>query len=121
MPLRKVWDAAMNKKIRARRYVVAVAALTMLSVPFFMTVHRSPPEAPVAHRDSAQPVAPVALAPAPLQAAAQPPASAVQVGERSPYIVQAATADIARSAVLKVGGVVTGDLSIIRAVGASLG
>ena len=34
----------------------------------------------------------------------QPPARVAEVGERSPFIVQAATADIARSAVLKVGG-----------------
>ena len=110
----------MNKKIRARRYVLGAAAIAMLSVPFLMTAHRSPPEAPVAHWIPAQPVPPVALPPTTLPTA-QPPALAVQVGERSPYIVQAATADIARSAVLKVGGVVTGDLSIIRAVGASLG
>src|SRR6185437_9557827 len=43
-----------------------------------------------------------------------------EVGERSPYIVQATSVDLARAAVLKVGGQVTGDLSIIRAVGASL-
>src|SRR6202000_1552474 len=108
------WDVAMNKKIRARRYILAVAAIAMLSVPFFMTVHRSASEAPAAHWVPAQPVPPIALPPTTLPTT-QPPALAVQVGERSPYIVQAATADIARSAVLKVGGVVTGDLSIIRA------
>src|SRR5437868_6760910 len=109
----------MNEKTRARRYVLAAAAITMLSVPFFMTVHTSSPEAPVAHWIPAQPVPPVGFPPTTLPTA-PPPALAVPVGERSPYIVQAATADIARSAVLKVGGVVTGDLSIIRAVGASL-
>src|SRR5256886_918704 len=42
------------------------------------------------------------------------------LGVRQDYIVQAGSVEIARSAVVRVGGVVTGDLSIIRAVGAAL-
>jgi len=42
------------------------------------------------------------------------------VGVRQDYIVQAESVEVARSAVMHVGGVVTGELSIIRAVGAAL-
>ncbi|HZE95180.1 MAG TPA: S8 family serine peptidase, partial [Gemmatimonadales bacterium] len=42
------------------------------------------------------------------------------MGVRQDYIVQAESVEVARSAVVRVGGVVTGDLSIIRAVGAAL-
>src|SRR6185312_13826861 len=63
---------------------------------------------------------PVVSAPPLATGALTPVAEVLPAGERSPYIVQAASAEIARGAVLKVGGVVTGDLSVIRAVGASL-
>ena len=109
----------MNSNSRARRYIIAVAAIGMLAAPYYMTVRKTPSAAPATPEESAKPLSPTAFAPT-ARRAAQPPAPVQQVGERSPYIVQAATADIARSAVLKVGGVVTGDLSIIRAVGASL-
>jgi serine protease AprX len=95
------------------------AAFSLLLAPLILTVHEkemslakaavsSPPAAP----------APAPVAPPVVRAAS--PAIPAQAGERSPYIVQAATVDIARSAVLRVGGVVTGELGIIRAVGASL-
>src|SRR5262245_38209771 len=76
-----------------------------------------------------------AAAPAPARAArvdagvsnSAPPASSVvhvtrapQPGVRSDYIVQASSAALAKRAVEEVGGVVTGDLDIIRAVGAKL-
>ncbi len=48
-----------------------------------------------------------------------PPRSA-SLHERLRYIVQGASAASARSAVRDVGGLVTGDLSVIRAVGAAL-
>ncbi|HEY0339925.1 MAG TPA: S8 family serine peptidase, partial [Steroidobacteraceae bacterium] len=112
----------MTTKNRARRYIIAVAAIGMLAAPFYMVVRKDPSTTPVVTKESAQQIPATAFAPPPARRVAQPqpPAPAVTVGERSPYIVQAATADIARGAVLKVGGVVTGDLSIIRAVGASL-
>jgi len=61
--------------------------------------------------------------PAPARAEAslpKAPAAVAQVHERHPYIVQADSADAARIAVQDVGGAVTGDLSVIRAVAASL-
>src|SRR2546430_13739753 len=61
---------------------------------------------------------PVAAAPA--RARTTPPSRVEPVGVRQDYIVQAESVEIARSAVVRVGGVVTGDLSIIRAVGAAL-
>ena len=47
-------------------------------------------------------------------------ARAAQPGVRSDYIVQASSTELARRAVEEAGGVVTGELDIIRAVGASL-
>src|SRR5205814_8407401 len=61
---------------------------------------------------------PVAAAPA--RARTTPPSRVEPVGVRQDYIVQAESVEVARSAVARVGGVVTGDLSIIRAVGAAL-
>ena len=52
--------------------------------------------------------------------AQQPKPVQAAKGERQNYIVQAASIDLARRAVEKAGGSVTGDLDIIRAVGASL-
>ena len=52
--------------------------------------------------------------------AQQPKPVQVAQGERQDYIVQAASTDLARRAVEKAGGRITGDLDIIRAVGASL-
>ncbi|HET9445060.1 MAG TPA: S8 family serine peptidase, partial [Steroidobacteraceae bacterium] len=52
--------------------------------------------------------------------AQQPKPVQVATSERQNYIVQAASIDLARRAVEKAGGSVTGDLEIIRAVGASL-
>ena len=52
--------------------------------------------------------------------AQQPKPVQVAQGERQDYIVQAASTDLARRAVEKAGGRITGDLEIIRAVGASL-
>src|SRR5205823_13648744 len=48
------------------------------------------------------------------------PSPVAPVGVRQDYIVQAESVEAARSAVARVGGVVTGELSIIRAVGAAL-
>lgn len=89
------------------RRLLAAAAIGLLLAQAATTVHLGT-------------AIPASASTAPAAARAAPPAGAAQAGERSPYIVQAASVDVARSAVLKVGGVVTGDLSIIRAVGASL-
>src|SRR5277367_3620826 len=119
MPRTYDLDAAMTTMTRGRRYLLAAAAFGLLTTPLLLTVQKTPgPASPVAPRESPKRISTTVM-PAALRAV-QPPARVAQVGERSPFIVQAATVDIARSAVLKVGGLVTGDLSIIRAVGASL-
>src|SRR5256714_8536236 len=65
-------------------------------------------------------VSPTAAAAAPVRGRTTSPARVEPVGVRQDYIVQAESVEIARSAGVRVGGVVTGDLSIIRAVGAAL-
>src|SRR5256714_853478 len=67
-----------------------------------------------------RPVAPMPVAAAPAPARTTPPSRVSPVGVRQDYIVQAESVEVARSAVVRVGGVVTGELSIIRAVGAAL-
>ena len=117
MPRTYDLDAAMTTLTRGRRYLLAAAAFGLLTTPLLLTVEKTPaPATPVAPREPVKRISATVM-PAALRVA-QPPPRVAQVGERSPFIVQAATADIARSAVLKVGGLVTGDLSIIRAVGA---
>src|ERR1700722_15044884 len=79
------------------------------------------------HHDAA-PVANAPAANAAAQAAAVKPSLAslpahlgvAAISPRQRYIVQSLSADAARAAVLRAGGVVTGDLSVIRAVAASL-
>ena len=75
-------------------------------------------EAPAAHRSVAlsSPAMPGALAAGVQPARARSQAPAV----RESYIIQAASAGEAGSAVVRVGGRVTGDLSVIRAVRALL-
>src|SRR5688572_5171121 len=68
---------------------------------------------------------PTAVGAAPLvavteSAAKDEPAPVIKVGVRHDYIVQASSLELARNAVLRVGGEVTGELDIIRAVGAAL-
>src|SRR5262245_47278438 len=66
-------------------------------------------------------VTPAAPEQAPPKAQAQPlQPIAVAKGVRQDYIVQASSIELARNAVTKAGGVITGELEIIRAVGASL-
>ncbi len=81
------------------------------------------------NRESAKPAAaPQAAAAAPIAPEQSPPqARARQVqsaqvakGVRQDYIVQASSSQLARAAVVKAGGLVTGELDIIRAVGAAL-
>src|SRR5258708_7303229 len=94
---------------------VATVLLALLAV-MWRNDARSPSAVAVVSR----PVAParVAAAPAPLRIA--PPSRVEPVGVGQDYIVQAETVEAARNAVVRVGGVVTDELSIIRAVGAAL-
>src|SRR5437763_12774509 len=83
-----------------------------------MSRRGSPSPSPMAA--ACRPAARIPVAAAPARARTTPPSRVEPVGVRQDYIVQAESVEIARSAVVRVGGVVTGDLSIIRAVGAAL-
>jgi subtilisin family serine protease len=94
-----------------------LSALLILAVlVFFDRDPATPVTAP--QTTAAAPVAPEQTAP---KAQAQPlQPIAVTQGVRQDYIVQASSVELARNAVVKAGGVITGELEIIRAVGASL-
>src|SRR5687767_1245788 len=74
---------------------------------------------PVAPKSSETPLSPSQPAPV-VRVATAPEEQQAPVGIRQRYIVQASSAELARGAVMRAGGVITGDLSIIRAVGAEL-
>src|SRR4029077_2697363 len=111
----------MSMKDQTNRWLLAAGVLgALLAVLFFL--RGGVPPAPHAIA-SAPPLAAApfsavrgAVAPAP----APPPARALAPPQRQSYIVQAMSAGAAGSAVVRVGGNVTGDLSIIHAVSASL-
>lgn len=113
----------MGKIDRQRRWLVGAGALgaalvvTMLLLSREETLTAAAPAQPTPSKSTlvqAQPK-PTERAAAFSQAAKDAP-----VGARQSYIVQASSAELARQAVTRVGGVVTGDLEIIRAVGAEL-
>src|SRR2546430_15788938 len=87
--------------------------------PFGALMCRSDPPPPSPVTAVSRLVAPMPVAAAPARARTTPPSRVEPVGVRQDYIVQAESVEVARSAVVRVGGVVTGDLSIIRAVGRS--
>jgi len=103
----------------SRRLRIAGAGLgALLVVGALIYVNRAPTTPAAQQAAVAWPIAPDQLPPKP--AAQQPKPVQAAKEERQDYIVQAASVDLARRAVEKAGGVVTGDLSIIRPVGASL-
>jgi len=101
---------------RLRLAGAGVGALLLVAALFWF---QREPVKPVAQQATvAWPISPDQLPP---KAETQPPKPAqVAKAERADYIVQAASTDLARQAVVRAGGRVTGDLDIIRAVGASL-
>jgi hypothetical protein len=102
----------MSNKTHRRRWLLEVAALGVALSIIMLTVRSDHGATPrVAQIAPAQP----AISPRPAT-----PAPAELVQERHRYIVQSSSADAARSAVQSAGGVVTCDLSVIRAVGAKL-
>src|SRR6266850_5466396 len=100
--------------------LAACAASVLLALLALMLRSDAPPPSPVTVVSRPVIPIPVAAAPAPARATPPAPAPVAPVGVRQDYIVQADSVELARSAVVRVGGVVTGDLSIIRAVGAAL-
>src|ERR1700704_4189638 len=104
---------------KTRLWLLAAGAASVLLALLALTLRSdAPPPSPVTV--VSRPVIPIPVAAAPAPARATPAPAVVQVGVRQDYIVQADSVEVARSAVVRVGGVVTGDLSIIRAVGAAL-
>src|ERR1700733_1444560 len=85
-PNKKHTDANMSNT-QARRYVLLAAAIGMLAAPLTMKVQKVSHEAPIVAAAPAQ-TPPTTIIPAAMHAAPQPQRVA-EVGERSPYIVQA--------------------------------
>src|SRR2546430_397886 len=117
--LLRIRNALMTTKSWSRRCLFAGCRAPVL-LPFGALMCRS--DAPTPSRVTAvsRLVAPMPVAAAPARARTTPPSRVEPVGVRQDYIVQAESVEVARSAVMHVGGVVTGELSIIRAVGAAL-
>ena len=109
----------MTTKSWSGRWLFAGCLATVLLALWAL---KSPSEAPSPSPVTvvSRPVARMPLAAAPAPARKTPPSRVAPVGVRQDYIVQAESVEVARSAVVRVGGVVTGELSIIRAVGAAL-
>src|SRR5712671_5578054 len=95
---------------KTRLWLLAAGAASVLLA--LMLPGDAPPPSPLTV--VSRPVIPIPVAAAPAPARASPPPAVEQVGVRQDYIVQAESVEVARSAVVRVGGVVTGDLSIIR-------
>ncbi|TLY90812.1 MAG: hypothetical protein E6K38_14715, partial [Gammaproteobacteria bacterium] len=112
-------NAFMTTKTWSRRWLIAgCVATVLLALLALMSRSDAPAPAPVTVVSRSVSPTPVAAAPAPVRIAL--PSPVAPVGVRQDYIVQAESVEAARSAVARVGGVVTGELSIIRAVGAAL-
>jgi hypothetical protein len=104
---------------KTRLWLLAVClASVLLALLALMLRSDAPSPSPVTV--ASRPVVPIAVAVAPAPARATPPSPVAQAGVRQDYIVQADSVEVARDAVVRVGGLVTGELSIIRAVGAAL-
>src|SRR6266480_1351731 len=93
-------------------------ATVLLALWALMSPSEAPSPSPVTV--VSRPVARMPLAAAPAPARTTPPSRVAPVGVRQDYIVQAESVEVARSAVVRVGGVVTGELYIILAVCAAL-
>ncbi|HSY45196.1 MAG TPA: hypothetical protein VK800_04050, partial [Steroidobacteraceae bacterium] len=102
-------------KAQTRRWLLMAGAASALLV-LLLCLHRGTPAPPTTQAAVASPA--VARAAPPRAAPASPasPSAPLAAPSRQSYIVQAGSAGEAASAVVRVGGKVTGDLSVIRAV-----
>src|ERR1700685_319552 len=99
------WDERNMSRYRLPHWLLATGVLGV-ALSLIASSHRSPRSAPVANAPAAQTAA------AKPHSAALPAQSGVAVSyPRQRYIVQSGSAEAARDAVLRAGGVVTGDLS----------
>jgi len=97
---------------QTRRWLLMAGAASALLV-LLLCLHRGTPAPPTTQ---AAVVSPAVARVAPPRAAPASPSAPLAAPSRQSYIVQAASAGEAASAVVRVGGKVTGDLSVIRAV-----
>src|SRR5258708_10718869 len=103
----------MSRRYRLPHWLLTAGVLGV-ALSLIASSHRSSRSVPVANA----PAAPTAAA-KPRAVASLPAHSSVAANDpRHRYIVQSASADAARDAVLRAGGVVTGDLSVVPAVAA---
>src|SRR5256886_13434321 len=116
--LLRIRNALMTTKSWSRRWLFAGCMPTVL-LALWALMCRSDAPTPSPVTAVSRPVPPIPVAAAPARARTTPPSRVEPVGVRQDYIVQAESVEVARSAVVRVGGVETGDLSIIRAVGRS--
>src|SRR5688500_19374980 len=113
----------MGKIDRHRRRLLGAGALGAALIFAVLLLRRE--ETPITSTPAAPPTAAVSVTPAPpapdAQATGTPrPQNNAPIGVRQSYIVQASRTDLARRAVERAGGIVIGELDIIRAVGAEL-
>jgi subtilisin family serine protease len=104
----------MSKDVRKKRWAQAVG-IFVVSILAALSYRTETPVTPAAPQPAPATVAP-SFSSQPLDQTVR----AAPAGIRQDYIVQAASVELARSAVRRVGGVINADLEIIRAVGASL-
>ena len=100
-------------KAQTKRWLQMAGAASALLL-LLLCLHRGTPAPPPATQAAVASAAVIRAAPP--RAAPAPPPAPLAVPSRQSYIVQAASAGEAASAVVRVGGKVTGDLSVIRAV-----
>ena len=101
---------------RVRLFAAGLIGFVMILGASVLRTERAPESAPARDPGAAVKVSKVALPVSPVVHAPRAP----QPGVRSDYIVQASSTALAKRAVEEVGGVITGDLDIIHAVGAQL-
>lgn len=107
-----------SRRVRSVLLVGAATTLLILGAHFFP---KGAPVTPAGIDAGPAPARPAAAAVATVpDTPAEPGDRTDQDGVRRDYIVQAESLEAARKAVVEAGGVVTGDLWIIRAVGAQL-
>jgi serine protease AprX len=109
----------MATNTRSKPALLAAGALSAFLIISLLAFLKVAPVSPTVIPQPATPAPAAAVQSAP-QAHAPHLAQSAPTGVRHDYIVQAASVERAREAVIKTGGVVTGELEIIRAVGAAL-
>lgn len=112
----------MGKIERRRRGLLGVGAFGAALIAMLLLRAGETPvaSAPAATATDGIPIAPAPAAPDARTTGAPLPVHNAPIGVRQSYIVQASSLDLARRAVERAGGIVTGELDIIRAVGAEL-